>query len=467
MVFLPESDPQGALMQSRYILITIALLPILLLGCQDQLTEQDVMRIREQGLAGPVGPAGPEGRQGPAGQPGPEGPRGQAGLVGLRGQAGPAGPVGPQGQQGESSIGSPVGESVPTPTSALRPTLAPTGTPPPPRVPTRAPARAPTPTSRPVITGVTSAVNLTRWAQDAVVRVTAGHSSAGTGFIFDTTGETAFVVTAHHVVEDDTGDIDVRVNGRTYTGTLLGYNSEDNADVAVISICCNVDFHSLPWERGGNSATGMSVLALGRPRGETVSTTGKVVPNSVGSILSLVSHDAPIQPGSSGGPLLAMDGSVLGVNVATSKIEDRVYYAVPYSAISAQVLEWKSRLVVLESTPAPQQSASDLSFSGVGHRELFWSVPVGRYIVTATISGNDGEYSDTFQAEFEHVVDGESWRFWESDAKDGSFTYLVNVGDGSERSYERDLLGGNQLVKVQVADDDSRGSWTITFEPAQ
>ena len=297
--------------------------------------------------------------------------------------------------------------------------------------------------------------------------MTAGYSAAGTGFIFDTTGETGFVVTAHHVVEDDTGEIDIRVNGRTYTGTLLGYNSENNADVAVISICCNADFHSLPWERGGNSATGMSVLALGRPRGEAVSTTGNVVTDSLGAILSLVSHDAPIQPGSSGGPLLAMDGAVLGVNVGTSKIEDRVYYAVPYSAISAQVTEWKSRLVVLESTPAPQQSDSDLSFSGVGHKELFWSVAAGRYIVTMNVTGNDGKYSDSLSIKFEHVIGGESHWIYETDAADGLFTYLVNVGDGSERSYERDMLAGRQLVKVEAADDDSRGAWTITFESAQ
>ena len=301
-----------------------------------------------------------------------------------------------------------------------------------------------------------------------MVRVTAGYFAAGTGFIFDTTGETGFVVTAYHVVEEDKGDIDVRVNGRTYAGTLLGFNSEDNLDVAVMSICCNASFHSLPWEKGGNSATGMTVLALGRPRGDTVSTTGKVVPNSVGTIFSLVSHDAPLQPGSSGGPLLAMDGTVLGVNVATSKIEDRVYYAVPYSAISTQVSEWKSRLVVLESTPVPQPSDSELSFSGVGHRELFWSIPPGRYIVTATISGNDGKYRDSFSAAFEHVVDGDSWYFHESDATDGTFSYLVTVGDGSEEySSRRDMLGGRQLVKVTVADDDSRGTWTITFEPAQ
>ena len=165
---------------------------------------------------------------------------------------------------------------------------------------------------------------------------------------------------------------------------------------------------------------------------------------------------------------MAMDGTVLGVNVAISKIEDRIYYAVPYSAISTQVSEWKSRLVVLESTPVPQLADSDLSFSGVGNKELFWSVPKGRYIGTVNITGNDGKYSDSFYLKFEHVVDGESWSQFETDAADGTFTYLVNVGDGSERySSDREMIAGKQLVKVEVADDDSRGSWTITFDLAR
>ena len=468
---------------TKLILLIVSVSLLLTMACTAQgVSEEEVRRlIQEESVAGAEGPIGTVGSVGPQGErgepgstgiPGTQGEPGPSGPQGERGERGPAGPRGEQGQQGEQGTQGEQGaqgaasreQGAQGAASRAAPTPVPSATP----RPTRAPSPTPKPTPRAAPTGPVSASDLTLWAQDAVVRVTAGYSAAGTGFIFDTTGETGFIVTAHHVVEDDKGDIDVRVNGRTYTGTLLGFNSEDNVDVAVMSICCNANFHSLPWERGGNSATGMSVLALGRPRGEAVNTTGKVISNSVGTILSLVSHDAPIQSGSSGGPLLAMDGTVLGVNVATSKIEDRVYYAVPYSAIAAQVSEWKSRLVVLESTPAPQPADSDLSFSGVGHRELFWSVPPGRYIVTATISGNDGKYGNRFRVDFEHVVDGDSWYFLESDAADGTFSFLVSVGDGSEEySFDRDMLGGRQLVKVQVADDDSRGSWTIKFEPAQ
>ena len=312
-----------------------------------------------------------------------------------------------------------------------------------------------------MITGPVSAQELSSWAQDAVVRITAGYISGGTGFIFDTEGETGFVVTAQHVIED-ADSFDVEVMGREYKGTLLGYNSEEDVDVAVLSICCNSDFHSLPWENGGTAQVGDPVMAMGRPRNVPVSTTGKAVDDSTAMVYGLVSHDAPIQSGSSGGPLLTMDGKILGVNVATSTLRDRVYYAVPYAKIAAQVVEWKSQLVVLDPTPRPTVAAtpSELTFSGVGSSDLFWSVSYGRYIVTATVKNNDG---DSFSADFEHVTTEDDWSFWEYPARNDTFSYLVNVGDGSEQySFERDLMAGRQLVKVSA-----EGSWTITFEPVQ
>ena len=296
------------------------------------------------------------------------------------------------------------------------------------------------------------------------MRVEAGYVSAGTGFIFDTEEQTGFVVTAHHVVEDGSS-FDVIVQGRSYEGTLLGFNSDGTADIAVLSICCRSDFHSIPWESGETPMAGTRVMAMGRPRDVPISTTGKVVDDSVGLILDLIAHDAPIQSGSSGGPLLAMDGKVLGVNVSGSTIKDNVYYAVPYDKVAQQVLEWKSRLVVVAPHLTPEADPSDLIRSEVGDTELFWEIPKGRYILTATIKANSGSFSDYLRVSFENVVDGESWRFSESDAAEGIFSYLVNVGDGSEPSYDRHLLAGRHLVKVDTTSD--RAVWSISFEPVE
>ena len=344
---------------SRLILIgLLVLVSLLLTGCQqaDVLTEKDVRRIaREEGIQGARGPMGPQGIQGPSGERGEQGMQGPKGDTGLQGPKGERGEQGPQGIQGSD------GEAAPTPMPTLSstPTPRPTATrhPSPTRRPTHTPAPvlSPTSTPRPSITDPVSATELSDWAQDAVVRVEAGYSSSGTGFIFDVTGETGFVVTNHHVVEDDPGDIDVIVEGRSYIGTLLGYSSDEGVDIAVVSICCSPNFHFLPWERGGTGRLGDPVMALGRPRDIAVSTTGELVEDIVTIGVDFVGHDAPLQQGSSGGPLLSMDGKVLGINTASSKLTEGIFYAVPYEKVRSQVTEWKSRLVVATPTKMPTE----------------------------------------------------------------------------------------------------------------
>ena len=347
-------------MQLRFLSLIILIAIAVLMGCQNQLTEEDYRRIAAEeavaGARGPVGPQGIPGERGPMGPQGGPGVMGDTGSQGLRGTEGEPGPQGSRGLQGEQGSQGSQGIAV-----RPAPTLMPTSRPVPTAVPTSRPrpTGVPTPTQRPPLGIPASPAELVVWAQDAVVRIEVGYSSAGTGFIFDTEGETGFVVTAHHIVEDE-GAFDVEAMGRTYTGTLLGYDSSIDADVAVLSICCHLDFHSLPWERGATAGVGTPVMAMGRPADVLISTTGKVVEGDllVETLTDLVAHDAPLQSGSSGGPLLTRDGKILGVNIAGSTLTDGVFYATPYEQVAEQVREWRSRLVVVaKSTPTPVASA--------------------------------------------------------------------------------------------------------------
>ncbi len=205
-------------------------------------------------------------------------------------------------------------------------------------------APAPTPTLGPD----TTPAELVERVKGAVVRVTAGFSG-GSGFIFATAGDTAFVVTNHHVIED-AGAIDVTVkDARTYPATLLGFNSDK--DVAVLAICCDSGFAVLEWESGPAPAIDTPVVAIGYPRSAqtgVVATTGEIAgPDSITRRYDVIAHSAPLNPGNSGGPLLSMDGRVLGINVGSATFEhEAVYYAVPYGSIEQQIADWKSRLVV-------------------------------------------------------------------------------------------------------------------------
>ena len=189
-----------------------------------------------------------------------------------------------------------------------------------------------------------------------VVSVTADYSSQGSGFIFDIEEATAFVATNHHVVED-ADEIDVTLyDGQTYEALLLGWDAE--RDVAVLAICCSLDFVSLPWD-SARPLVGTQVVAVGFPRGSissAIATTGEVVkPDSVSTRYDFISHSAPLNPGNSGGPLFSLsDARVLGINAARGT-QRLTFYSVPYQAIEKPMQEWRSQLVIAAApTPPPQ-----------------------------------------------------------------------------------------------------------------
>ncbi len=146
-------------------------------------------------------------------------------------------------------------------------------------------------------------------------------------------------------------------NSRTYRATVLGYDSE--RDVAVMSICCNDDFQDLDWETQSRPRPGTQILAVGYPSSASdrvIATGGEVRDDFLADALDMVAHDAPLNPGNSGGLLFSMNGRVWGVNVASSKISEGIFFAVPYWTINELVPEWKASLVVLpepEGTPTP------------------------------------------------------------------------------------------------------------------
>ena len=193
--------------------------------------------------------------------------------------------------------------AIPTPTSL--PTATPTAT------PTPTPTPRPTPTKDPA--AALSA--MVKQVRPAVVRIQTS-SGAGSGVIFETQGQTGYIVTNHHVVE---GDVQVTVivnDSTTYSGSVLGTDSA--RDLAVVSICCG-SFQTLPF---GNAATlqpGDEVVAIGYALGlpgEATVSLGIVSAVRYDSAFrsDVIQTDAAINPGNSGGPMLSLSGEILGIN---------------------------------------------------------------------------------------------------------------------------------------------------------
>lgn len=142
---------------------------------------------------------------------------------------------------------------------------------------------------------------------------------SGSGFIIDPSG---IIVTNNHVVTG-AGSLKVYVGGSkdAIPAKVLGV-SECN-DLAVIKLSDPDDYPYLTWF-DGEVEPPMEVYTAGFPLGDPeFSMTKGVVSKakadgqtSWASVRHVIEHDANIQPGNSGGPLVDPDGHVVGINYA-------------------------------------------------------------------------------------------------------------------------------------------------------
>jgi S1-C subfamily serine protease len=174
-------------------------------------------------------------------------------------------------------------------------------------------------------------------------------TTLGSGFVYDKQGH---IVTNAHVV-GDAKIVDVTfVDGNRYTAKVIG--SDVYGDIAVIQISQNASqpqqlLSSLKPLVLGNSSNleiGDAVIAIGNPFGLSdtmttgiVSGVGRSVPVSAGgfSIPNAIQTDAPLDPGNSGGPLLNMQGEVIGMNTAailSSNTFSGIGFAIPSNTIT-------------------------------------------------------------------------------------------------------------------------------------
>jgi len=146
----------------------------------------------------------------------------------------------------------------------------------------------------------------------------------GSGFIIDSKGD---VITNAHVVAGATQLSVEFYNGKTANAKLIG--ADPIQDIAVIRIDLTGGVTLPGIATLGNSNTvrpGDPVVAIGSALGTFDNTVtdgivggiNRVLDEGNGStpLINLIQHDAPLSSGNSGGPLLNLQGQVIGVNVA-------------------------------------------------------------------------------------------------------------------------------------------------------
>ncbi len=177
------------------------------------------------------------------------------------------------------------------------------------------------------------------------VRMSTG-GGQGSGFVYDSEGR---IITNHHVVEDAVpGGITVTfIDGTIVNAELVG--TDAYVDLAVIDV--DVPSYLLQPVKLGSSEdllVGEQVIALGNPFGLAdtmtagiVSATGRQM-NAPGDyvIVDVIQTDAAINFGNSGGPLLNMEGNVVGMNTAILSETGQfsgIGFAIPSDTIAREV----------------------------------------------------------------------------------------------------------------------------------
>ncbi len=198
----------------------------------------------------------------------------------------------------------------------------------------------------PVANRAGSSVNqVYRQARKGVVVVKLGNGQ-GSGFVYDTQGH---VVTNQHVV-DAGGAISVTFwNGKTYQAEVLG--SDPSTDLAVLKVDAPAAVLE-PITLGDSDSleVGDAVVAIGSPLGFEETVTSGIVsalhrqmtaPNNF-TINDSIQTDAAINHGNSGGPLLDLDGKVVGVTAqiaSDSGGNDGIGFAIPSNTVKSIVTQ--------------------------------------------------------------------------------------------------------------------------------
>lgn len=147
----------------------------------------------------------------------------------------------------------------------------------------------------------------------AVVAI-ATDTGHGSGFIVSPDG---LVLTNAHVVQDGLKTVAmVLADGKQVLADVVGFASE-GLDLAALKIRNQKNLPYLQLAAPGSVRVGQSVYAIGTPLSlELQNTFTSGVVSRIDTKSGLIQHDAAVNPGNSGGPLLNSDGQVIGVNSA-------------------------------------------------------------------------------------------------------------------------------------------------------
>ncbi len=297
--------------------------------------------------------------------------------------------------------------------------------------------------------------------------------SGGSGVIVDPSG---YIVTNAHVVQgarrvqvflarskgDSARSSIVRTRGKPLGAQIVGIDRE--TDLAVLKVN-QTGLPNLPLGDSDRLMQGQLVMAFGSPLGLDNSVTLGVISAVARQLeadapMVYLQTDAPINPGSSGGPLLNLDGEVVGINtfiLSQGGGNEGLGFAAPsnivnhvYNQIKAQGRVKRGIIGVKAQTITPELAA------GLGLPQD-WGVILGDVSPGGPASQAGLKVGD--------IVTTLNGKLMENGRQFDVNLYRVNVGGYAELEVLRN--GAKQKFRAQVverADDVERFAEMVTPE---
>lgn len=181
-------------------------------------------------------------------------------------------------------------------------------------------------------------------AVESVVTVRTG-SSIGTGFVVNNEG---YIVTNYHVVsQDELGNVIVLTYDRAELNAQF-IGKDELRDLAVFKI--EGSYPALELANANDLRAGQKVIAIGNPLGLSFTVTEGIIsaldrtgPNGLDEYIQT---DVSLNPGNSGGPLIDLQGKVVGMNNFKIGDAESIGFALESEAIRNSVNSILSQQII-------------------------------------------------------------------------------------------------------------------------
>jgi S1-C subfamily serine protease len=168
------------------------------------------------------------------------------------------------------------------------------------------------------------------------IRIRVPGVGLGSGFFIHPSG---YILTNNHVIESADQIMILTSDGTDYVAAIIARDPAYDLALLKAEGAPRGGFHALPMQDSDTVDTGEMVLAVGNPLGlghtvtaGIISQTGRNLtgePTEGTRHIDYIQTDTAINPGSSGGPLITLNGAWVGVNTSAIMEAQGLGFAVP------------------------------------------------------------------------------------------------------------------------------------------